>query len=55
MLWLLIFISKNLEIAEYAFDGLLVYGDFYQDKPFEMLQEMTDYVNDEFKDLNMVH
>ena len=24
--------SKNLEIAEYAFDGILVYGDYY-DKP----------------------
>jgi hypothetical protein len=43
--------SKNLEIAEYAFDGILVYGDFY-DKP-EMLQEMTDYVNEEFPDLNI--
>lgn len=43
--------SKNLEIAEYAFDGILVYGNFY-DKP-EILQEMTDYLNESFPDLNM--
>jgi len=43
--------SKNLEIAEYAFDGLLVYGVFY-DNP-DMLKDMTDYVNAQFPDLNM--
>jgi len=43
--------SKNLEIAEYAFDGILVYGNFY-DKP-ELLQEMTDYLNETFPYLNM--
>lgn len=43
--------SKNLEIAEYAFDGILVYGNFY-DKP-ETLQEMQEYLNDDFPDLNM--
>jgi hypothetical protein len=43
--------SKNLEIAEYAFDGILVYGNFY-DKP-ETLQEMQDYLNEAFPDLNM--
>lgn len=43
--------SKNLEIAEYAFDGILVYGNFYDDP--KMLQEMQDYLNEAFTDLNM--
>lgn len=44
--------QHDLEIAEYAFDGLLVYGNFYQDAEF--LTKMQDHVNHEFKDLNMV-
>jgi len=44
--------SKNYEIAQYAFDGILVYGDFYDDNEF--LQEMTDFVNEAHTDLNMV-
>jgi hypothetical protein len=43
--------SKNIEIAEYAFDGLLVYGDFY-DQP-NLLKEMEHYLNAEYPDLNM--
>ena len=43
--------SKNLDIAQYAFDGILVYGDFYE-KP-ELLKDMEDHLNEEFPDLNM--
>ena len=43
--------SKNLEVAEYAFDGILVYGNFYEDSL--MLKEMEDYLNSEFPELNM--
>jgi hypothetical protein len=43
--------SKNLEIAEYAFDGILVYGNFYDN--LEMLKEMEDHLNNDFPDLNM--
>ena len=43
--------SKQLEIAEYAFDGILVYGQFY-DRP-EMLSDMQAYVNETFPNLNM--
>jgi hypothetical protein len=43
--------SKNIDIAEYAFDGLLAYGDFYNQPEF--LKEMEDYLNAEFPDLNM--
>ena len=43
--------QQNLEIAEYAFDGILVYGNFY-DNP-NMLKEMEDHLNDDFPDLNM--
>jgi len=44
--------QHDLEIAEYAFDGLLVYGNFYQDTEF--LTNMQDHINNEFEDLNMV-
>jgi len=44
--------QHDLEIAEYAFDGLLVYGNFYQDNEF--LTNMQDHINDDFEDLNMV-
>jgi len=43
--------SKNMEVAEYAFDGILVYGNFYE-RP-DILKEMEDYLNNEFPDLNM--
>ena len=43
--------SRNLEIAEFAFDGLLVYGDYYNDPSF--VQEIQDYLNNTFETLNM--
>ena len=43
--------SRNLEIAEYAFDGLLVYGDYYNDPSF--VQEIQDHLNNTFETLNM--
>ena len=44
--------QHDMEIAEYAYDGLLVYGNLYQDIDF--LNHMQNHVNHEFKDLNMV-
>jgi hypothetical protein len=43
--------SKNHEVAEYAFDGILVYGNFYDDP--SILQGMTNHINQAFPDLNM--
>lgn len=43
--------SKNLEVAEYAFDGILVYGSFYECP--SILKEMEDYLNSDFPKLNM--
>ena len=43
--------SRNLERAEYAFDGLLVYGDYYNDPSF--VQEVQDHLNNTFETLNM--
>lgn len=45
-------VERNIEVAEYAFDGMLVYGDYYDDAEF--LKELTDYVNAKFENLNMV-
>jgi len=45
-------VERNIEVAEYAFDGMLVYGDYYDDAEF--LKELTEYVNAKFENLNMV-
>ena len=42
--------KKGLEIAEYAFDGLLVYGIHGED----LLKEVQDSLNATFPDLNMI-
>ena len=44
--------NNNLEIAEYAFDGILVYGNFYEDNT--ILNGMTEHLNNDFPELNMV-
>ncbi len=43
---------NNMEIAEYAFDGCLIYGNLYENEIF--LKDITDYINNQFPDLNMV-
>lgn len=43
--------SKNIEIAEYAFDGILPYGDFYEND--DVRKEMQEKLNTDFPNLNM--
>ena len=45
-------VDRNIEVAEYAFDGMLVYGNYYDDAEF--LQELTEHINSTFENLNMV-
>ena len=43
--------SKGIEVAILMFDGLMVYGDYYNDD--SLLKEITDYVAGQIPDLNM--
>jgi hypothetical protein len=43
--------SSNIEICALMFDGLMVYGDFYDNA--ELLQMITTRVNEKFDGLNM--
>jgi hypothetical protein len=43
--------ERKLEVAVYAFDGCMVYGNHYNDS--ELLQSITQSVNSEFPGLNM--
>jgi hypothetical protein len=44
--------SRQIEICALMFDGLMMYGDYYDDE--ELLLEITDGVNEEFDGLDMV-
>jgi hypothetical protein len=44
--------SKQIEICALMFDGLMMYGNYYDDD--ELLLEITDGVNEEFDGLDMV-
>jgi len=44
-------ISKNIEPAVLMFDGLMVYGDYYNDN--ELLKGIQDYVEKQMPSLNM--
>ena len=44
--------SKQIEICALMFDGLMMYGNHYDDE--ELLLEITDAVNEEFDGLDMV-
>ncbi len=44
--------SKQIEICSLMFDGLMMYGDYYDNE--ELLLEITDSVNEEFDGLDMV-
>jgi hypothetical protein len=44
--------SKQIEICALMFDGLMMYGDYYDDE--ELLLEIMDGVNDEFDGLEMI-
>jgi len=43
--------SKNIEIHSLMFDGLMIYGDYYNNK--ELLNEIKAAVNEKFDGLNM--
>lgn len=43
--------SKNIEIAVLMFDGLVIYGNYYNNP--SLLQEITTYVNSKMHELNM--
>lgn len=43
--------SREIEIASLMFDGLMVYGDYYDNQEF--LLELQREVNDQFENLNM--
>jgi hypothetical protein len=43
--------QKNIEIAVLMFDGLMVYGNFYDDN--ELLKYIENFVNEQFPNLNM--
>ena len=42
---------KGMEIAIFMFDGLMAYGDHYNEK--NLLKEITDYVEEQMPNLNM--
>jgi len=44
-------IEKNIEVASIMFDGFMIYGNYYNDN--DLLQEITDRVNNKFEGLNM--
>jgi hypothetical protein len=44
--------KKQIEICALMFDGLMMYGSHYENT--ELLNEITDFVNSQFEDLNMV-
>ena len=44
--------SKRIEICSLMFDGLMIYGNHYENN--ELLNEITEYVNSKFDGLNMV-
>jgi len=44
--------SKQIEVGALMFDGLMPYGNYYDDQ--DLLLEITDAVNDEFDGLDMV-
>lgn len=44
--------SKQIEICSLMFDGLMMYGNYYDDE--ELLLEIMDGVNEEFEGLDMV-
>jgi hypothetical protein len=44
--------KKQIEICALMFDGLMMYGNHYENT--ELLNEITDFVNSKFEDLNMV-
>ena len=43
--------SKGIEVAILMFDGLMVYGNYYNDE--SLLKEITDYVAEQIPNLNM--
>ncbi len=44
--------QKQIEICALMFDGLMMYGNHYDDN--ELLKDISDYVNSKFEGLNMV-
>jgi hypothetical protein len=44
--------KKNIEICALMFDGLMIYGNFYED--CEFLKSITDEINEIYDGLNMV-
>lgn len=43
--------KKQIEVAVLMFDGLMIYGDYYQD--IELLDDITKLINEEFEGLDM--
>lgn len=43
--------SKNIEILALMFDGLMIYGDYYDNK--ELLEQIEKYIDEKFPKLNM--
>lgn len=44
--------KKNIEICALMFDGIMMYGNYYENT--DLLNEITNYVNSQFQELNMV-
>lgn len=44
--------KKQIEICALMFDGLMIYGDHYENA--ELLNDITNYVNSQFEGLNMI-
>jgi hypothetical protein len=44
-------IFKNIEIASLMFDGLLIYGNYYNDN--ELIKALENVINSEFPEINM--
>jgi len=45
------FTDKNIEICTLMFDGLLIYGDYYNNN--ELIDEISSYIESQMPDLNM--
>jgi hypothetical protein len=44
--------SKQMEVCSLMFDGLMIYGNHYEDN--ELLNKISEYVNNKFEGLNIV-
>ena len=45
--------ANELEICAPMFDGLMLYGDYYNDKGNDIINQATEYINNKYENLNI--